>query len=66
MLRPADLAAAVGGHVDEAGLAHPVEVGAHGVGVQAERLGDLGRAERAGRPRQFEVDRVAGVVARAP
>ena len=46
VLRAADLAAAVGRDVEQADLAHPVEVRAHRVGVQAQRLGDLRRAQR--------------------
>ena len=63
MLRATDRALGVGDHVEQAHLAHPVEVRAHGVGVQPERVGDLRGGQRSGRAGQLEVDRVAGVVA---
>ena len=66
MLRAADLAAGVRRDVEQADLAHPVEVGAHGVGVQAQQLGDLGRDQRSRRAGQLQVDGVAGVVPEHP
>ena len=63
VLRTADGALGVGDHVEEAHLAHPIEVRAHGVGVEPERVGDLGGGQRGGRAGELEVDRVAGVVA---
>ena len=63
VLGAADRAGGRGGHLDQTEVAHPFEVRSHGVGVQVERLGDLGRGERSGRSRQLEVDGVAGVVA---
>ena len=48
--------------IEQAGFAHPLEVGPHRVGVQAERFGDVGGGERPWRTSQLEVDRVAGVV----
>ena len=63
MLRPPDVAAAADLDLEQADLAHALEVGAHGVGVQPERLGDLGGGERPRRAGELEVDRVAGVVA---
>ena len=49
--------------LEQADVAHALEVGPHGVGVQAERLGDVGGRQRERRTGQLEVDRVAGVVA---
>ena len=46
VLRPADGAAVHGLDVDEAGLAQALEVQAHGVGVQAEAVGELLGASR--------------------
>ena len=63
MLGPAELAPRLGLDVDEADVAHPLEMWAHGVGVEPQRVGDVGGRERAGRPRQLEIDRVARVVA---
>ena len=66
VLRPPDLTAGVGGDLEQPDLAHPVEVRAHGVRVEAEPLGDLRRDERARRAGQLQVDGVAGVVAQHP
>jgi hypothetical protein len=63
VLRPADVAPTADLDVEQPGLAHALQVGAHGVGMQVECLGDVGGGERTRRPREFEVDRVAGVVA---
>ena len=63
MLRPPELAPRVGLDVDEADVAHPLEVRTHGVGVEAQRVGDIGGGERSRRARQLEVDRVPRVVA---
>ena len=63
MLRPADGAAVVALHVEQADVAHALEVRTHGVDVEPERLGDVGGGQRSCRSRQLEVDRVAGVVA---
>jgi hypothetical protein len=48
---------------EEAHVAHALEVGTDGVGVEVERLGDVGGGQRAGGARQLEVDRIARVVA---
>ncbi len=50
-------------HVEEADVAHALEVRPHRVGVQPQRLGDVGRREGHGRSGELEIDRVAGVVA---
>ncbi len=63
MLRPPDGAAVDGLDVDQTDLAEPLEVEPHGVGVDAEPLGEIGRRERGGRARQLLVHRVAGLVA---
>ena len=63
VLRAADRALGVGDDVEEPDLPHPLEVGAHGVRVQGEALGDLGGGERRRRAGQLEVDGVARVVA---
>ena len=63
MLGPTDRAAVHRLDVDEAGLAEPVEVEAHGVGVEPEALGEvLGRQGRGG-PGELPVHGVAGLVA---
>ncbi len=62
VLRSADIAPATDFDVDEADVTHPVEVRANRVGVQRQGVGDLGGDQRARRPRQLEVDRVARVV----
>ena len=48
VLGAADLAAGVGRDLQQADLAHAVEVRPDGVRVQAEQLGDLGRDQRSG------------------
>ena len=48
---------------DEADIAHLVEMRPHRVGVQVERVGDLGGGQGLRRAGEFEVDRVARVVA---
>ena len=48
--------------VEQADVAHAVEVGANGVDVQAQGLGDLRRGPGRRRARELEVDGVAGVV----
>ena len=63
MLGPTDGAPVDGFDVDQAGLAEAVEVEAHGVGVDAERLGEVLGRQRRGGARQLLVHRVAGVVA---
>jgi hypothetical protein len=63
VLGTADRAPGVGLDVEQADVAHALEVGPDGVGVQVERLGDLGGGQRARRARQLQVDGVAGVVA---
>ncbi len=49
--------------VDQADLAQPLEVEAHGVGVDAEALGEIRGRQRGGRAGQLLVHRVAGLVA---
>src|SRR5262245_22916836 len=63
MLRPSDGPPGIGLYVQQADLAHPLQVGAHGVRVQVQRLGDLRRRQGPRRPRQLQVDRVARVLA---
>ena len=46
MLRTADRAAVVALHLEQPDVAHALEVGAHGVDVQAEGLGDVGGRQR--------------------
>jgi hypothetical protein len=48
VLGPADPAAGLAAHLEQPDLAHALEVGAHGVDVQVERLGDLGGGRGAG------------------
>ena len=48
---------------EQADVAHALEVRAHGVDVQPEGVGDLGRGQRQRAAGQLEVDGVAGVVA---
>jgi hypothetical protein len=63
VLGPSDRAAVDGLDIDEAGIAQPVEVQAHRVGVQPEAVGEiLGRHGRC-RPGEFLVHGVAGLVA---
>jgi hypothetical protein len=62
VLGSADGAATIGPGVDQTDLAHALQVGANSVGVQPQRVGDLGGGERARRAGQLQVDRVAGVV----
>ena len=50
-------------HVEQAHLAHALEVRPHRVCVQPQRLRDVGRRERHRRSCELEIDRVAGVVA---
>ena len=63
MLGPPDRAAVHGLDVDQAGLAQPLEVQPHGVGVEAEALGEVLGRQRGGRAGQLPVHRVAGLVA---
>ena len=63
VLGPADVTAAADLHLEQAGLTHAFEVRSYGVGVQPERVGDVGRRERSRRAGEFEVDRVPRVVA---
>ena len=63
MLRATDVTASADLHLEQAGLTHAFEVWTHGVGVQPERLGDVGRRQRSRRAGEFEVDRVPRVVA---
>lgn len=62
MLGPPDLTPGIGGDVEQTDLAHPVEVGAHGVGMEPEGVGDVGRDHGLRGARQLEIDRVSGVV----
>ena len=64
MLGPADGAAVDGLDVDQARLAEALEVEAHGVGVEAEAVGEL-RAPTAGavERRELPVHGEAGLVA---
>ena len=48
VLRPADTRADLGGDVEQADVAHALQVGPHGVRVQAQGLGDVGGGERRG------------------
>ena len=63
VLGPAHRAAVVGVDGEQPDLPHALEVGADGVGVQAQRLGHLGRGAGRGGPGQLQVDGVPGVVA---
>ena len=49
--------------VDEAGLAEAIEVEPHGVGVDAERVGEVLGRQRGGRAGELLVHRVPGLVA---
>ena len=60
---PADGAAVHRLDVDEAGLAQAVEVQADGVGVQAERVGELVRGAAARRAGELAIHREARLVA---
>ncbi len=62
VLGPADAAPALGLDDEQSDVAHALQVGAHGVGVEPERLRHVGGRQRAGRPGQLQVDGVAGVV----
>ena len=62
VLRPTDVAATPDGDIEQADVAHPLEVWADRVRVELERLGDVGGGQRPRRPGEFEVDRVARVV----
>jgi hypothetical protein len=59
----ADPGGHVGAHLQQPHVTHALEVGTHGVGVQAQTLGDVGGGERLRRPGQLEIDGVARVVA---
>ena len=63
MLRTTDITAPADFDVEQSGLAHPFEMRTYRVRMQGERLGDVGGGERLRRPGEFEVDRVACVVA---
>jgi hypothetical protein len=63
MLRATHRAARLGVDAQQADVAHALEVRAHGVDVQVERLGHLGGRERQRRAGELQVDRVPGVVA---
>ena len=63
VLRPADRALGVGDDLEQADLAHALEVGAHGVGCRPSVSAISAVASGRGRAGQLEVDRVAGVVA---
>ena len=63
VLRSADRGADFGRNLQQADLPHALEVRSDGVGVQAERVGDVSRGQRLGRPGQLQVDGVPGVVA---
>ena len=62
-LRPAHGATGVGTGLEQADVAHPLEVGPHRVGVQVQEVGHLRRGQGPGRTGQFQVDRVPRVVA---
>ena len=63
MLGPADGTPGVDLDLEEADVAHTLEVGSHGVRMEAEGVGHLGGRERTRGARQLEVDGVARVVA---
>ena len=63
VLGPADGAPVHGLDVDEAGFAQPLEVQPHGVGVQAEAVGELGRGERGGGARELLIHGESRLVA---
>ena len=63
VLRPADVAPTADLDVDEADVTHAFEVGPHRVGVEREQVGDLGGDQRSRCSGQFEVDRIARVIA---
>jgi hypothetical protein len=63
VLRAAHGAAGIGDDLEQADLAHPLEVGPDRVGVEAEGVRDLRGGQGHRRARELEVDRVAGVVA---
>jgi hypothetical protein len=48
--------------VDEARLAEPLEVQSHGVGVDAEAIGELGGRQRGRRQRPLPIHGVAGLI----
>ena len=63
VLGPTDRAAVDRLDVDQARLPQPLEVQADGVGVQAERIGEVLGGERRGRGGQLAVHREARLVA---
>ena len=62
MLWPADITATTHLDIDQANVAHSIEMGSHRVGMQRQRVGDLGSDQRPGRAGQFEVNRITSVV----
>lgn len=48
--------------LDESGLSHPLQVGADGVGVEMQPVGQLGRGERRRRLQQLGEELVPGLV----
>ena len=66
VLRSADRGADLGRDLQQADLPHALEVGPHGVGVQAERVGDVGRGQRRRRPRPARGRWRSGCCRRAP
>ena len=63
MLGSAHATAGIGPYLEQANIAHPLEVGPHRVRVQVQRVGDVRSGQRKRGPSQFEIDGVAGVVA---
>ena len=62
VLRTPDRAAVDGFDVDDADLAQAFEMEAHGVGVDAQLIGEILCRQRPGRGRQLAVDGVTGLV----
>jgi len=52
----------LGGHVEQADVAHPLEMRADGVGVKTERFGDIGGGQRLRRANKLQVDGITSVV----
>ena len=63
MLGTADAARRCRVDLEQPDVPHPFEVGADGVDVEVQRLGDVGGGKRRWSPSQFEVDGISGVVA---
>ena len=62
VLWTADLTASGDLDIDQADVAHALEVGSHRVRVQIEGIGDLGGGAGPHRSGELEIDRIAGVV----